>query len=131
MHLKAMDLLMMKGMRADDELRAIELLDRSAQACVRREGPVFGEPGADGAFRDLTMETLAHNLLGFSERVAEIEGGDGVEDEFERIGSILAWFSAEAVQAFRALEELQCSQAISALAPSCRRRAVALRTKRI
>jgi len=63
--------------------------------------------------------------------VAEIEGGDGIEDEFEGIGSILAGFTGEAVQAFRALEELQCSQAISALASSCNRFAVALRTGRI
>jgi hypothetical protein len=30
---------------------------------------------------------------GVGDGVAEIEGGDGVEDEFERIGSILAGFS--------------------------------------
>jgi len=35
------------------------------------------------------------------------------QDEFEGIGSILAGFTGEAKQAFRALEELRCSQAIS------------------
>jgi hypothetical protein len=67
MHLKAIDLLMMKGMRADDELRAIALPTRRAQARVGRERPVVGEPGADSAFRDMTMEALANELLGFSE----------------------------------------------------------------
>ena len=65
------------------------------------------------------------------DRVAEIEGGDGIDDEFERIGSILAGFSGKAMQAFRAPEKLERSQAISALAPSCSRLAVALRTGRI
>ena len=65
------------------------------------------------------METLAYELLGFGDGVAEIEGGDGVEDESEGIGSILAGCTGEAVQAFRALEDLKCSQTISALASSC------------
>ena len=45
----------------------LALPTRRAQARVGRERPVVGEPGADGAFRDMTMEALAHELLGFSE----------------------------------------------------------------
>jgi len=77
------------------------------------------------------VEAPAENGSSVGDGVAEIEGGDGIEDESEGIGSILAGFASEAVQAFRALEELQCSQAISALASSCSRLAVALRTRRI
>ena len=77
------------------------------------------------------MEAAAQDGSSVGDGLAEIEGGDGVEDEFEGVGSILAGFSGEAMQAFRALEELQCSQAISALAPSFSRLAVTLRTGRI
>ena len=77
------------------------------------------------------MESAAQNGSSVGDTVAEIEGGDGIEDEFEGIVSILAGFTGEAVQAFRALEEPQRSQAISALASSCSRFAVALRTGRI
>ena len=77
------------------------------------------------------MEAPAEDGSSVGDGVAEIESGDGIEDEFEGIGSILAGFTGEAVEAFRALEELQCSQAISALASSCSRLAVALRTRRI
>ena len=51
-----------------------ELPARSAQAGVGCERSVFGEPGADGAFRDLPVEALAQELLGFGEGVTEIEG---------------------------------------------------------
>ncbi len=128
MHLKAVDLLMMEGMRADDELRAVELSSRGAQARVGRERPVLGEPGADGAFRDLAVETPAHELLGFRQRMAEIERRDGFEDEPERIGFILAWLAGEAMQAFGAAVDLQCLQAISAFAFLCGVLAAALRT---
>ena len=47
------------------------------------------------------------------------------QDEFEGIGSILAGFTGEAKQAFRALEELRCSQAISGACLFCSRLAVA------
>ena len=90
-----------------------------------------GQPGVDGAIGNIHVEAATEDGSSVGDGVAEIEGGDGVEDEFEGIGSILAGFSGEAMQAFRALEELQCSQAISALASSCSRLALALRTGRI
>ncbi len=55
------------------------------------------------------MEAAAQDGAGVGYGVAEIEGGDGVEDEFKGIGPILAGLAGEAVEAFRALEELQCS----------------------
>jgi len=55
------------------------------------------------------VEAATEDGSSVGDGVAEIEGGDGIEDEFEGIGSILAGFTGEAVQAFRALEELECS----------------------
>ena len=77
------------------------------------------------------MEAATEDGSSVGDGIAEIEGGDGIKDELEGIGSILAGFAGEAVQTFRALEELQGSQAISALASSCSRFAAALRTGRI
>jgi hypothetical protein len=126
-HLKAIDLLMMKRMRADDEVRTAELPARGAQARIGCERPVFGEPGADGAFRDLAVETPAHELLGLGQRVAEIERRDGFEDHPERVGPVPARLAGEAMQALGAAVDLQRLQAIPAFALLCGALAPALR----
>jgi hypothetical protein len=77
------------------------------------------------------MISPAEDGSGFGDRVAEIKGGDCVEDEFERIGSVLAGFSRESVEAFGTLVDLQCPQSISPLASLCSRYAMALRAGRI
>jgi hypothetical protein len=97
--------------------RAAErFLGGGAQARIGRERPISGEPGADGAFRDLAVETPAHELLGFGQRLAEIERRDGLEDHPERVGLVLARLAGEAMQALGAAIDLQCLQAIPAFA---------------
>jgi hypothetical protein len=118
MYLEAVDLLVMKCIGAYDGIGAKEFSTRTAQACVGGERPGCGEPRAYGALWNVAMETLAKECLRLGERVAEIERGDALKDEFQRIGLVLAWLPGEAVQAFGALEDLQGLQAISSLALS-------------
>src|SRR5260370_42081268 len=89
-HLKAIDLPMMERLRADDSAGRKELLSRGAEARIARERPIFAEPGADGALRDLAVEAPAHESLGLGQRVPEIERRDGLEDHPERVGPALA-----------------------------------------
>jgi len=71
--LKALDLLVMKCMGAYDGIGAEEFSACTAQAGVGGERSVFGEPGADGARRNVAVEALAQEPLRFRERVAEVE----------------------------------------------------------
>jgi hypothetical protein len=71
------------------------------------------------SFGEAQVETLAYELLGFGDGVAEIEGGYSVEDEFEGIGFVLASSTGEAMQTFRAAVDLQRLEAISAFAFLC------------
>ena len=68
---------------------------------------------------------------GFGDGVAEIEGGDCVEDEFEWVRAVFAGFFRESMQAFGALVDLERSETVTPFAPLCRRRAMTLRTTRI
>ena len=129
MYLETVHLPVFEEMAHDNRARIKQLFAGCTQSRVRRDGPIGGQPGVDGAIGNIHVEAAAEEGSTVGDGVAEIEGGDGVEDECERVGSILAGFSGETVEAFRALEELQCSQAISALASSCSRLAVALRTR--
>src|SRR5438552_2471767 len=115
----------------DNRARITELLAGRPKPRVRRDGPIGGQPGVDGTVGNIHVEAPTQDGSSGGDGVAGVEGGDGIENEFEGIGSILAGFCGKTVQAFRALEELQGSQAVSALASSCSRLAVALRTRRI
>ena len=57
--LKAVDLLALKCMGAYDGIGTKEFPARTAQAGVGGERSVFGEPGADGAHRNVAVEALA------------------------------------------------------------------------
>src|SRR6266852_5966943 len=131
MYLEAVHLPVFEETAHDYRARIKQLFAGRTQSRVSRDASIGSQPGVDGTVGNIHMETASENGSSVGDRVAEIEGGDGVEDEVERIGSILAGFSGEAMQAFRALQELQCSQAISALASSCSRLAVAFRTGQI
>ena len=131
MYLEAVHLPVFQETAHDNRARIKQLFAGRTQSRVSREASVCGQPGVDCTVGNIHVEAATQAGSCVGDGVAEIEGGDGIEDEFEGIGSILAGFTGEAVQAFRALEELQSSQAISALASSCSRRAVALRTGRI
>ena len=131
MYLEAVHLPVFEETAHDDRARIKQLFTDRAETGVGRGTSVGGQPGVDRTIRNIHVEAAAQAGSSVGDGVAEIEGGDGIEDEFEGIGSILAGFSGEAMQAFRAPEELQCSQAISALTSSCSRLAVALRTGRI
>src|SRR5713226_407566 len=131
MYLEAVHLPVLEQTAHDNRARLKQLFAGRTQSRVSRDASIGGQPGVDRAIRNIHVEAPAEDGSSVGDGVAEVEGGDGVEDEFEGIGSVLAGFSGEAMQAFRALEELQCSQAISALASSCSRLAVALRTRRI
>ena len=48
------------------------------------------------------MEAPIDDALSLSERMAEIEGGDCLKNDSERIGTVLARLSGEAVEAFGA-----------------------------
>ena len=62
------------------------------------------------------MEAAAEDGSRVGDGVAETKGGDGVKDECLRVGSVLAGFSDETMQAFGAFEYLKCSKAVAALA---------------
>src|SRR5882762_11827376 len=62
------------------------------------------------------MEALAQECLRLRERVTEVEHGNAVADDFERIGLVLGGGAGETVQAFCALKDLQGLQAVAAFA---------------
>ena len=115
MYLEAIDLLVMKCMGAYDGIGTKEFPARTAQAGVGGEWSVFGEPGADGALWNVAMEALAQETLRLGERVAEVERGGALEDDFQQIGSVLSGCTGEAVETFGALEDLQYLQTVAAL----------------
>ena len=109
MYLEAVHLPVSEETAHDNRARIKQFFAGGAETGVGRGTSVRGQPGVDGTVGNIHVEATAEDGSSVGDGVAEIEGGDGVEDEFEGIGSILAGFTGEAVQAFRALEELQCS----------------------
>jgi len=79
---------------------------------------VFGKPGADGAFQNAAMETLAQESLCLGERVAEVKGKVEMLSRMILSGQVLCLpvGAGEALETFRALEDLQCLQAVAAFA---------------
>src|SRR5713101_3545270 len=116
MNLKTIHLLMMKCTSAQDGRRREQLLARRTQARVRRERPVFCQPGTDRALGDVPVKTCVQSSLGFGERVAEVERRDSLEDEPERVHLVFRWGTGKTVQAFGALENLMDLQTVAALA---------------
>ena len=59
---------------------------------------------------------LYDNPTYIRERVTEVECGDGLEDELERIGFVFSWRAGEAVQALAATINLERLETVSAFA---------------
>ena len=131
MYLEAVHLPVLEEAAGDDRARVEQPLAGGAEAEVRAKRPVGLEPGLDRACGDFHMGALAQDALGVREGIAEVEGRDRVEDRFQLVRAVLAGLSAEAVQALRALEELQRPQAVPALASPRSRLAAAVRARRI
>jgi len=108
-YLEAVHLPVFQETAHDDRARIKQLFAGSAETGVGRGTSVGGQPGVDGAIGNIHVEAATEDGSSVGDGVAEIEGGDGIEDELEGIGSILAGCASEAVQAFRTLEKLQCS----------------------
>jgi hypothetical protein len=106
MYLEAVYLPVFEEAAHDNRARIKQLFAGRTQSRVRGDAPVGGQPGVDRAVGNIHVEAPTQDGSSVSDGVAEIEGRDGVEDEFKGIGSILAGFTGEAVQALRALEEL-------------------------
>ena len=114
MQLETVDLLMMEGMRAYESFRPKEFSACKSETGVCGERAVFFKPGADCALRDLAMIPPAHDPLCLGEGVAEVECGDGFENDFERIRLIFACGPREAMQTFGAAKHLQDLQTVAA-----------------
>src|SRR5712691_12328470 len=98
MYLEAVYLPVFEEAAHDNRAWIKQLFAGLTQSRVRRDA-VGGQPGVDGTVGNIHVEAAEEDGSTVGDGVAEIEGGDGVEDECERIGSILAGFSGEAVQA--------------------------------
>ena len=75
---------------------------------------------------DLNVGFPANDALGIGQRVAEVERGDCVEDDFERVCPVLIWSAYKAVKALRTFVKLEGSEAVFALASLSRVLALAL-----
>jgi len=113
MRLEAVDLLMMEGMRAYEDFGPEEFSACESKTGVRREWTVFVQPGADSAFWDVAVVSPAHDPLRFGKGVAEIECGDGFENEVKRIRLVLACGAGEPMQTFGATKHLQGLQTVA------------------
>ncbi len=71
------------------------------------------QPRTDCAFWKVKMRTLAKDALCVGYGVAEVEGGDGVEDELQGIGPVSARAGGEAVLALGALEKWKRLKAVA------------------
>src|SRR5229473_6563410 len=114
MQLETVDLLMMEGMRADESFGPEESSACKSETGVRGEWAVFFKPGADCALWDLAVVSPAHDPLRFGKGVAEIECGDGFENEVKRIRLVLTCGNGEAMQTFGAPKHLQDLQTVAA-----------------
>ncbi len=98
---------------ADEGARREESVAGAAEPRIGRERLVGLQPGADGALREVKMGASAQDALGVGYGVAEVEGGDGVEDELEWVGSVSSRAGGEAVLALGALEKGKRLQAVA------------------
>ncbi len=71
------------------------------------------QPGADGALRDIEMRAPAEDAPGIRHGVAEVEGGDGIKNEFQRVGSVSSRAGGEAVLALGTLEKWKRLKAVA------------------
>ena len=59
------------------------------------------------------MRAPAQDALGVGYGVAEVEGGDGIKNEFQRVGSVSARAGGEAVLALGTLEKWKRLKAVA------------------
>ncbi len=71
------------------------------------------QPGADGALREVKRGAPAEDTPGVGYGVAEVEGGDGIKNEFQRVGSVSSRAGGEAVLALGALEKWKRLKAVA------------------
>ena len=131
MYLKPVHLLMLADETDHNDIRVKKLLSRSTETGVCRQRFVLAQPRADRAIWNIHVEATAKQRSGVCHGVPQIKRGYGFEHEFERVRFVLAGFCGEAVEAFRALKELQSSQTIAPFASSCDGFAVTLRARRV
>ncbi len=71
------------------------------------------QPGTDCALGNIEVGASAKDALGICHGVAEVEGGNGIEDELEWVCSVSSWAYGEAVLALGALEKWKRLQAVA------------------
>ena len=72
--LVTVNLLVIESYAAEDNFGCKEFLALRAQSSIGGQCTVFGQPRADGAFRDLSMKAPSQNLLGLRCGMTEVEG---------------------------------------------------------
>lgn len=100
--LEAIDLAVLKFKSPDDGIGGKESCAGAAESMVCAEWSVGLEPVLERSRGNLDMGSSPGYALGVGKGVAEIERGDCVEDDSERVCSMLVGSAGEAVQAFRA-----------------------------
>jgi hypothetical protein len=128
--LEPVDLLVLHREGADDLARLKEPLPFKSQAGVGGEVLVVRDPLREGALRNCEAESLLEYALRLAQRVAEIVGRDGFEDDLEGVGLSFAGVVVESAVALGAGEYVDCLQAVSPLALSDRELGAALRAWR-
>ena len=73
------------------------------------------QPGTHCALGNIEVGASAKDALGICHGVAEVEGGDGIKNEFQRVGSVSSRACGEAVLALGALEKWKRLKAVAAL----------------
>ena len=86
--LESVDLAVLKFEHADDRFGCEESRAGASEPVICAKWTVGLEPVLERARGDLYMRSVSHDALGVCQRVAEVERGDCVEDDFERIGFI-------------------------------------------
>jgi len=101
--LEPIDLAVFKFESADDRFRHVEVACGCSEWVVCAKRAVRLKPVLQRSRGDLDMRFAAHDALGIGQGVAQVEGGDCVEDDFEWIALVLARSSGcEVVKAFGA-----------------------------
>lgn len=101
--LESVHLAVFKFVDMDDRLGCVLLACGCSETRICTEWPVSVEPVLECSGGDLDMRFAAHDALGIGQGVAQVEGGDCVEDDFEWIALVLARSSGcEVVKAFGA-----------------------------
>ena len=86
--LESVDLAVFKFEYADDRFGCEESRAGASEPVICAKWTVGLEPVLERARWDFNVYFASHDALGVCQRVAEVERGDCVEDDFERIGFI-------------------------------------------